>query len=387
MGMALVSTGIVGLHAPVQAQEKPGKLEKTKLTIGFIPITCATPILMAKPLDFYKKYGLEVTLKKMPSWAAVRDATIAGELDASHMLSPMPLAMSLGLGSAKVAMKLASIENINGQELVVAMKHKGKVKGAADFKGFKIAIPFEYSIHNLLVRYYLAAGGLNPDKDVQIRVVPPPDAVAKMAVGELDAFLLPSNVSQRAVFEGLGFIHLLSKDLWPGHPCCSFAAREEWIKENPNSFNAVNKAIIDATLFAKNKVNRPSIAKAISEKGLLNQKVEIVEAVLTGKFDDGLGNKRDVPNRIDFDPYPWQSYSLWILSQFERWNLAKNVNYDRVSKTVYLTDVARKLQQELNYQGLKPPSTTTRVERLKYDTFDPAKPKVYYQDQVKKYSV
>ncbi len=383
--MAMVSAGLAGLSTPVAAQT--GKLEKTKLTIGFIPITCATPILMAKPLDFYSKYGLDVTLKKMPNWAAVRDATIAGELDASHMLAPMPLAISLGLGSAPIPVRLASIENINGQAITVALKHKDKVKGPADFKGFIVGVPFQYSMHNLLLRYYLAAGGLDPDKDVQIRVVPPPDSLAKMTVGELDAYLMPDPFNQRAVAEGVGFIHILSKDIWPGHPCCSFAAREDWITANPNSFNAVNKAIIDATLFAKNRVNRPAIAKAISDKGLLNQRVEVIEAVLTGKFDDGLGNKRDVPDRIDFDPYPWQSYSQWILSQLERWKLAKNVDYADVSKQVFLTDTARRLQQELNYASLKPPTQLVRVEKLKYDTFDPAKAKQYVPAQVKKYRV
>ncbi|WP_218081707.1 CmpA/NrtA family ABC transporter substrate-binding protein [Anthocerotibacter panamensis] len=387
LAMALVSTGLTQLTAPVAAQAQPGKLEKSKLLVGFIPITCATPILMAKPLDFYSKYGLDVTLKKMPNWAAVRDAMIAGELDAAHMLAPMPLAISLGLGSAQVPVRLASIENINGQAITVALKHKDKIKGPADFKGFKLGVPFQYSMHNLLLRYYLAAGGLDPDKDVQIRIVPPPDSVAKMTVGELDAYLMPDPFNQRAVFEGVGYIHLLSKELWPGHPCCSFAAREDWITAHPNSFNAINKAIIDAALFAKNRVNRANIARAISEKGFLNQPVAVVEAVLTGKFDDGLGNKYDIPDRIDFDPYPWQSYSQWILSQLERWKLAKDVDYAKASQQVFLTDTARKLQQELKYASLKPPTQAAKVEKLKYDTFDPAKAKQYVPAQIKKFRV
>lgn len=175
---------------------KIGKLEKTKLRIGFIPITCATPILMSKPLGFYTKYGLEVELVKMPSWAAVRDSAIAGELDAYHMLTPMPIALSIGLGSTTFPVKLASIENIHGQSIVLANKHKDKVKSPKDFKGLTIGIPFPFSMHNLLIRYYLATGGLNPDRDVQLQIIPPADALAKMTAGQLDAFLLPDNVGQ-----------------------------------------------------------------------------------------------------------------------------------------------------------------------------------------------
>ncbi|MBC8122199.1 MAG: ABC transporter substrate-binding protein [Gemmatimonadaceae bacterium] len=382
---ALAGTGTFGWEE-AQAQSTPtGPLEKKKLRIGFIPITCATPIIMAKPLDFYSKYGLDVELVKMPSWAAVRDAVIAGELDASHMLSPMPLAISLGLGSAKVPIKLASIENINGQAITVAKKYLGKVKGPADFKGFKIGVPFQYSMHNLLLRYYLATGKINPDKDVQIISVPPPDSVSKLIVGELDAMLMPDPFNQRAVYQDAGFIHLLTKDLWPGHPCCAFAAQEAWIKQNPNTFRAVNKAIIDAALFAHNKVNRKAIAKAIAPKNYLNQPEEVVAAVLTGEFEDGTGQKRSVPDRIDFAPYPWRSYSGWILTQFERWGYGKNIDIAGTGKSVFLTETARDLQKELNYPGVTPPSKDERVEKLKYDTFNPAEPQKYLAAQIKQY--
>lgn len=202
-------------------------LEKTDLQIGFIPITCATPIIMSEPLGFYKKYGFNAKVVKMPSWGAVRDSAIAGELDAYHMLAPMPIAMTLGLGSAAFGVKLASIENINGQAITVAERHKGKVNGPADFKGFTMGVPFPYSMHNLLLRYYLATGGLDPDVDVQIRPVPPPDSIAQLVAGDIDAYLMPDPFNQRAVYEEAGFIHLITKELWPGHPCCAFAASDQ----------------------------------------------------------------------------------------------------------------------------------------------------------------
>lgn len=399
VGAALVTLASCAGGSGPTAEDAPtepvatGDLEKTEIQVGFIPITCATPIIMSEPLGFYEKHGLKATVVKMPSWGAVRDSAIAGELDAYHMLAPMPIAMTLGLGSAAFGVKLASIENINGQAITIAERHKGAVNGPADFKGFTIGVPFPYSMHNLLLRYYLATGGLDPDMDVKIRPVPPPDSIAQLIAGDIDAMLMPDPFNQRAVFEGAGFIHMLTKDLWPGHPCCAFAASDQWMGENPNTFRALNKAIIEAAGHAQDPANRPEIAKAISERAFLNQPTEVVEAVLTGNFDDGNGNTLSVPDRIGFDPYPWQSFATWISSQLVRWDLqgdamaAKVIpekGYDTVGQEIFLTDLARDLAIEL---GQSPPSDIYRVEKLKFDEFDPADPDGYIKGQIDKYGV
>ena len=256
---------------------EPASLEKKDLKIAFLPITCASPIIMSQPLGFYEKYGLNVELNKYAGWSVVRDAVISGELDASHMLAPMPIAMSLGLGSTAFPVKLASIENNNGQGIAVAKKYLGQINGPADFKGMTIGIPYDYSNHNLLLRYYLASGGINPDKDVKLLILPPPDAIAKMKAEQIDAFILPDNFTQRVVWEDIGFIHLLTKDLWPGHPCCAFTASQAWIDENPNTFRALNKAIIDGATYANRPENRKEIAAAIAPREYLNQPVEVLE--------------------------------------------------------------------------------------------------------------
>lgn len=381
---------------PTETSEVPAgadNLEKKDLRIGFIPITCATPIIMSEPLGFYKKYGFNAEVVKMPSWGAVRDSAIAGELDAYHMLAPMPIAMTLGLGSASFGVKLASIENINGQAITVANKYKGKINGPADFKGFNIGVPFPYSMHNLLLRYYLATGGIDPDQDVKIRPVPPPDSIAQLVAGDIDAYLMPDPFNQRAVYEEAGFIHKLTKELWPGHPCCAFAASDEWISANPNTFRALNKSIIEAAGYARDPANRPEIAQAISERAFLNQPVEVVEAVLTGNFEDGLGNTQNIPDRIDFDPYPWQSFANWISSQLVRWDLQGDGKvqtaiaadkYEEVGKEIFMTDLARELAAEV---GQTPPGDIYRTETLEFDTFDPANPQEYIDEQIKKYGV
>ena len=158
----------------------------------------------------------------------IRDKALNKEYDAAHMLSPMPLAISLGAGSNPVPWTMPAVENINGQAITLAMKHKDK-RDPKSWKGFKFAVPFDYSMHNYLLRYYLAEHGLDPDRDVQIRAVPPPEMVANLRADNIDGYLGPDPFNQRAVYDGVGFIHILSKEIWDGHPCCAFSASREFV--------------------------------------------------------------------------------------------------------------------------------------------------------------
>lgn len=372
--VAAVSTFFpVGLAKEAFAQAG-GKIEKPKLKIGFIPITCATPIIMAHPMGFYAKHGLDVEVVKTAGWAVVRDKALNKEYDAAHMLSPMPLAITLGAGAAAVPYTMPAVENINGQAITLAIKHKDK-RDPRQWKGFKFAVPFDYSMHNYLLRYYLAEAGLDPDADVQIRAVPPPEMVANLRADNIDGFLAPDPVNQRAVYDGVGFIHMLSKEIWDGHPCCAFAASKEFVTTMPNTYQALLKAIIDATAFARKSENRKEIAAAIAPANYLNQPVTVVEQVLTGTFADGLGNVRKVPDRIDFDPFPWHSFAVWILTQMKRWGQIKGeIDYQRIAREVFLATDAAKLMKDV---GLTPPAQTSKSFSVMGKTFDPAKPEEY----------
>src|SRR3982075_2767363 len=218
--------------------------EKKDLKVGFIPITCATPIIMAAPMGFYAKNGLNVEVIKTAGWAVIRDKTINKEYDAAHMLSPMPLAITLGAGSNPIPYTMPAVENIHGQAITLSIKHKDK-NDPKLWKGFKFAVPFDYSMHNYLLRYYVAEHGIDPDTDIQIRAVPPPEMVANLRADNIDGYLGPDPFNQRAVYDGVGFIHVLSKQLWDGHPCCAFAASREFVTTLPNSYAALLKAIID----------------------------------------------------------------------------------------------------------------------------------------------
>src|SRR4249920_1106046 len=226
-----------------------GAIEKKDLKVGFIPITCATPIIMAHPMGFYSRHGLNVEVVKTAGWAVIRDKALAKEYDAAHMLSPMPLAISLGVGSAATPWTMPAIENINGQAITLAMKHKDK-RDPKEWKGMTFAVPFEFSMHNFLLRYYVAEHGLDPDRDIQIRVTPPPEMVANLRAGNIDGFLGPDPFNQRAVYDEIGFIHVLSKELWDGHPCCAFGVSDEFIKQNPGTFAALYRAILSASFMA-----------------------------------------------------------------------------------------------------------------------------------------
>ena len=356
------------------AQEKGGSLEKKDLKIGFIAITCATPLIMADPLGFYKKQGLNVTLNKTAGWALIRDKMLNREHDASHFLSPMPVAISMGLGSVAQPMNVATIQNINGQAIVLANKHKDK-RDPKQWKGFKFGIPFDYSIHNLLLRYYVAEHGLDPDTDIQLRVTPPPELVANLRAGNIDGFLGPDPFNQRAVYDEIGFIHILSKDIWDGHPCCAFGVASAFIKENPNTFAALYRSVLTAAAMARDPKNRGLIANVIAPPNYLNQPVPLLEQVLSGKFADGLGNVKNVPERVDFDPFPWQSMAVWMLTQMKRWGYIKgDVNYKQIAEQVFLVTDARKRMAEVDQ---KAPDASYRKFKVMGKEFDPAKPVEY----------
>ena len=361
----------LGTATEVFAQAVP---EKKDLKVGFIPITCATPIIMAHPMGFYSKHGLNVEVVKTAGWAVIRDKTLNKEYDAAHMLSPMPLAITLGVGSNAIPYTAPAIENINGQAITLAIKHKDK-RDPKSWKGFKFAVPFDYSMHNYLLRYYVAEHGLDPDTDIQIRAVPPPEMVANLRADNIDGFLAPDPVNQRAVYDGVGFIHMLSKEMWEGHPCCVFAASKEFVTQSPNTYAALLKAIVDATAFATKAENRKQIAEAIAPPNYLNQPVSVVEQVLTGTFADGLGSVKTDANRIDFDPFPWESFAVWIMTQMKRWGQIKGeVDYAGVAQQVFLATDTAKLMKEV---GLTPPTATSKTFSVMGKVFDPAKPEDY----------
>lgn len=375
-----------GAHTTVGAPVRPlPGIERPDITVGFIPITCASPIINAQPLGIYEKHGLNVTLRKMTGWAEIWAAYATGEIDASHMLAPMPLAINEGLASGQMRTRLPLITNTNGQAITLHRKYYGRVREAADFKGFRLAVPFDYSVHNLLLRDFLASGGVDPDRDVEIRVMRPPDMVANLISEGLDGYLGPDPFGQRAVSTGAGYLFTLTRDLWAGHPCCSFGVNDDFAQENPVTYQALTNAIHDASLWSDQGGNRSAASQSMSPEQYLNQSPELIEAVLTGDYEDGTGIARSVPDRIRFQPYPQEVFGVWMLTQFQRWGLAEldrwtsPEDYLSTVRSVFDADASRAAFAALDVPTPESLTSLSIMDR----SFDPAHPEPWLAEQVR----
>lgn len=347
------------------AQERAAP-EKPKLAVGFLPITCATPLIMGLERGTFARQGLDVSLQKVPGIALIRDKMINGELDLSQQVMPVALATTAGVGGTVVPTKVLTILNQNGNSLVLANKHLEN-RDPSKWKGFRFAVPFELSHQTLQLRYYLAKAGLDPDRDVSYRVVPPSEYVSNLRTDNIDGFFGGEPGGQRAVYERAGFIHLISKEIWAGHPCCSLTATDAWIATHPNTFMAFFRAAIEAGLHASDPANRPGMAKVLAQPGYLNQPETVIEQVITGRYADGLGKVQTVPDRVDFHPFPHPSMAVWLVGQMKRWNMLKpDVDAKALAAQVMLTTDARRLMQEAGAD----PGPDNRIEVIMGDRFD-----------------
>jgi nitrate/nitrite transport system substrate-binding protein len=375
---AAVLLGSLSALLPIEtlkaiAQEKK-PLEKTKLNVGFLPITCAAPLIYGEQLGSYAAQGLEVSLQKVAGIALIRDKMINGELDVSQQVMPVALTMSAGLGGNAQSIKVLTILNQNGNSLVLANKHKDN-RDPKNWKGFTFAVPFDQSHQAMQLRNYLAAHGLDPDKDVAYRVVPPTEYVSNLRVGSIDGFFGGEPGGQRAVYEGAGFIHLISKDIWDGHPCCSVTAAETWIAQHPNTFMAFYRAIISASLHVSDRNNRPGMAKVLAQPQYLNAPEPVIDQVITGRYADGLGEVKEDPRRIDYQPFPHYAAAVWLMTQLRRWNILKeDIDYKQLAEQVMLASDAATILRE---SGATPPPLGFGKEIILGSEFDSDRPEAY----------
>ena len=246
------------LKAMAQEKVKP---EKETITIGFLPLTCATPLIMAEEMGLYAKNGLKATLAKQTSVTIIRDKLLNGELDASEQVMAVPISVTMGIGgSVADPTSVLSVCNVHGNCLVLAMRHKDN-QDPKNWKGFAFGVPFEHSVQAMMLRYYVAEHGLDPDKDIKFRTIPSTEYTSQLRAGNLDGFLGGEPHGQLVVFEGGGFIHKLSRDLWTGHPCCTLAARTAWVQKNPNTFLALHRAVVAASVHVSKPENRAGISR------------------------------------------------------------------------------------------------------------------------------
>jgi signal transduction histidine kinase/ABC-type nitrate/sulfonate/bicarbonate transport system substrate-binding protein len=323
------------------SSERGAEVEQPQLRVAFLPIVCAAPLLYAHSHGFFRRNGLEVTLVRAPGWSGCKELLVYAHVDAAHLLSSMPLACVAGIDGRQADLRLMMVQNINGQALTLACKHLGPGVRTR-MKGFVLGVPYRFSMHRYLLAHWLAANGLDPLDDVKILEVTPPRMPYYLEQGWLDGYFAPEPFNQLAVARGIGFIELLSKEIWPGHPCCGMATRQDVIDRCPRSYAALLHSLLEAqwAVHRANAVERVAIAEEIARPEYLNQDPALVAQVLNGSFSNGKGEQLVVPDGIDFLPYPREEFGLWMLSQMQRWGqLPGGIDYRRTVQAVFRRDV------------------------------------------------
>lgn len=291
------------------------------VTIGFVPIACSAPLLAAQGLDLFAKHGVTVQLRKYSGWADLWTAYATGELDVAHMLSPMPVAADAGVTDAARPTELAFTQNTNGQALTLAARHHPHVQSPSDLRGMVLGIPFEYSVHALLLRDYLTAGGLDPVRDLELRLLRPADMIAQLSVNTIDGFIGPEPFLQRALTTGSGRIFELTKNMWDGHPCCSVAMAKDFRAEHLDKADAITAALAEGAAYVDNPDHVAEAAPMLAQEKFLNQSAELIAPALAGSYLSWDDREITDPDYLSFGDRTSQTAITWMAAQIARFNL------------------------------------------------------------------
>ncbi len=377
-------------------------LETTGCKLGFIALTDCSPLVVAKEKGFFAKHGMsDVQVIKQASWGTTRDnielGSGGGGIDGAHILSPLPYAMTLGLvtkGNRPVPMYVMARLNLNAQAISVADKYRD-LKVTVDAKplkaqidlmrrkgapGLKMAMTFPTGTHNYWVRYWLAAAGIDPDKDVSTIVVPPPQMVANMRVGNMDAFCVGEPWNQQLINQRIGYTACTTQDLWKDHPEKCLGMRKDWVDANPRSARALLCAILEAQVWCDQPANKLELAQIVSGRNWIGAPVGDLLPRLKGDVDYGDGRKHAGDPMLFWSKnacYPYKSHDKWFLAETRRWGfLPKGVEYDKVVNQVNRSDIWRECAHKI---GQEVPSGESRGIEHFFDgvAFDPADPEKY----------
>jgi nitrate/nitrite transport system substrate-binding protein len=387
---ALAATPAAGGQTSTASSSAP---ETPDLRFGMIALTDCSPIVIAHEKGLFKKYGINSTVIKGASWAAIRDSLSNGDIQATHMLTGMPIASTMGLlGSPKKPMIIPWMMNRNGQAITLQKKFKGKV--AADPKALKplvdaakaagtpmtFAMTFPPGTHAMWMRYFLAAGGIHPDKDVALVTVPPAQMVANMKVDKMDGFCVGEPWNARAIADDIGYTAITTQELWKDHPEKVCAFTEEFAEKNPKTVKAVLKALYEASVWLDDLKNREEQAAIVSRATYINCPPELILGRLLGDYDYGDGRKKKDENYMIFNArgcnFPQSKYAVWWLTQFRRWGMVDaNPDYAGVAAKVMRPDIYQAALKELGVDAGSPNDTPETL----FDgvTFDPKAPEAY----------
>jgi nitrate/nitrite transport system substrate-binding protein len=367
--------------------------ETPDVKFGMIALTDCSPIVIAHEKGLFKKYGINSVISKGASWAAIRDALSNGDIQATHMLLGMPIASTLGLmGSPKKPMIAPWLLNRNGQAISLKSGLKGKVgadpkklhpfamEAKAKGEPMTFAMTFPPGTHAMWTRYWLAAGGINPDKDISLITIPPAQMVANMKVGKMDGFCVGEPWNARVIADGIGFTGITTQEIWKDHPekVCAFTA--EFADKNPKTVKAVLKALHEASVWLDDLKNRPEQCEIVSRATYINCPKELILGRMLGKYDYGDGRTKQDPNYMIFSQrncnYPQPKYAMWWLTQLKRWGMLTGApDYKGVSQQVMRPELYEEAMKELGYKhGGRDDKPETLFDGK---TFDPTKADAY----------
>jgi nitrate/nitrite transport system substrate-binding protein len=423
----LLKNGLVAMSGAAALGMLPGSLrsmayaattplETTKAKLGFIALTDAAPLFVAAEKGIFAKYGMtEVEVIKQSSWGTTRDNLVLGSknngIDGAHILSPMPYLISTGKVTANnqpVPMYVLARLNLAGQCISVS-KEFAELKVGVDATKFKsalaakkasgkainAAVTFPGGTHDLWMRYWLAAAGIDPNKDISTIVVPPAQMVANMKVGSMDTFCVCEPWNEQLINQKIGYTAMTTGELWHNHPEKAFAMRSDWVDANPNATNALLMAIMEAQMFCEKMENREEIAKICSDRKWIGAPYNDIINRMKGKFDYGTGKVvENSPEQMrywkDFASYPYKSHDAWFITEDIRWGyLPANTDINALVNKVNREDLWRIAAAKLNVPAADIPKTSSRGIEKFFDgkIFDPANPQAYLNSLKIKYTV
>ena len=362
--------------------------ELTEVKIGFIPLTDCAPIVVAAEMGFDKKYGIKIVPSKEASWAAIRDKTVNGELHAAHVLYGLVYGVQMGIGGQQKDMNVLMTLNHNGQGITLSnqLKDKGVKDGKTlkrllenENRDYTFAQTFPTGTHAMWLNYWLAANGIDPIKDVKTIVVPPPQMVANMRIGNMDGYCVGEPWNARAIYDKVGYTVATSQDIWVDHPEKVLGTTADFVSKNPKTARAMVMAILEASKYIEATENRAKVAELISQKSYVNAPKEVILGRFLGDYDNGNGKKWKDANFMKFFedgkvPFPYLSDGMWFLTQHKRWGMLKSdPDYLAIAKKVNRIDIYTEAASALGISVPKDPMRSSKLmDGVVWDGKNPA---------------
>ncbi|RWC27335.1 MAG: nitrate transporter [Mesorhizobium sp.] len=359
-----------------------------QITAGFMPLFDSAVLVAASELGFAAREGIDLTLHRETSWANIRDRIAIGHFHLAHMLGPMPLAcnlgltplasetivpFSLGLGGNCVTISNAVWTGIvaHGAEADLDPARAGAALGAlireraaADLDPLRFAVVHPHSGHNYELRYWLAACGIDPERQIEIVIVPPPFMADALAAGRIDGYCVGEPWNSASVAAGTGHIVTVKAQIWRNSPEKVIGVRKAWADENPEALAALLRALHHSARWCQDPANHGELAAVMAQPGFLGLPPAVQMPILTGHLQLGGGAERTIDDFfLPFDKaanFPWKSHALWFYTQMVRWgHVAHTPENLAIARDCYRPDLYRSALKPL---GVALPGANSKVE-------------------------